>query len=303
MARAAARPLVWDAAIARALEGVRQDVDVVARLAADPIVVVHEQSAAPDRELAGLVASSLAFGGAATIRDKAREVMARLGGRPSVAADDTRALGRALEGFRHRVFVGDDVARLLAGGRKVQREEGSLGAAFAGALARERALRPALAAFVARIRRAGRFPARGSTERRGPAHILPDPMGGGACKRLLLYLRWMVRPSDGVDLGLWPVSPSVLLCPVDTHIGKIGRNLGFTREKTATWRAAEEITAHLALYCPDDPVRYDFALCHLGMVQRCREKSVDAICGTCPLEGAALCRHRHPRLLRPVVRP
>lgn len=306
MARTGARPLrplAWDPAIARALDAVRADVDVTARLAADPVVVVHEQSSAADRELAGLVASSLAFGGAATIRDKAREVLARLEARPSEAADDPRALRRALAGFRHRVFVGEDVARLLAGGRRVQREAGSLGAAFAEELARTEALRPALAAFVERVRRAGRFPARGSTERRGPAHILPDPMGGGACKRLLLYLRWMVRPRDGVDLGLWPVSPAVLLCPVDTHIEKIGRNLGFTLEKTATWRAAEEITAHLALYGPDDPVRYDFALCHLGMVQRCREESVDAICGTCPLRG--LCRHRvnTPRLLRPVVRP
>jgi hypothetical protein len=111
----------------------------------------------------------------------------------------------------------------------------------------------------------------------------------------------MVRPADGVDLGLWPVPTRVLLCPVDTHIQKIGRNLGFTREKTATWRAACEITAALSLYCPEDPVRYDFALCHLGMVRPCREKRLPRVCDPCEMKP--VCRHwRGSRLLGPVVR-
>jgi uncharacterized protein (TIGR02757 family) len=301
----------YDPAIARALDDLCATLDVPSRLAADPVVVVHEQRGELDRELVALVASSLAFGGAGTIREKAREVVARLGAAPTRVAEDPRATRRRLDGFKHRVFLGEDVARLLVGARRLQREEGSLGAAFARSLARApgapeagaEGLRSALFDLVEAIRELGGFPARGSTARRGPAHLLPDVHGGGACKRLLLFLRWMVRRADGVDLGLWPISPEVLLCPVDTHIEKIGRNLGFTAERAASWRAAEEITAHLRQYDPSDPVRFDFALCHLGMVQRCRERRDAAVCEGCKMKP--VCRHwrRAPRLLRSVVRP
>lgn len=299
----------YDPAIARALDDLCATLDVPSRLAADPVVVVHEQRGELERELVALVASSLAFGGAGTIREKAREVVARLGGAPTTVADDPRATKKRLEGFKHRVFVGEDVARLLIGARRLQRERGSLGDAFASSLqqdggrAGDDRLRTALFDLVEAVRERGEFPARGSTPRRGPAHLLPDVRAGGACKRLLLFLRWMVRPADGVDLGLWRVSPEVLLCPVDTHIEKIGRNLGFTGERTASWRAAVEITAHLRRYDPRDPVRFDFALCHLGMVQRCRERRDVVVCEGCKMKP--VCRHwrRAPRLLRPVVRP
>jgi endonuclease III len=92
----------------------------------------------------------------------------------------------------------------------------------------------------------------------------------------------MVRPADGVDLGLWDVDPRRLLVPVDVHIHKLSRNLGLTRRATPSWRTTEEITAALAAFDPADPTKYDFALCHMGMVQRCPSRRSVA-CGACPV--------------------
>jgi uncharacterized protein (TIGR02757 family) len=94
----------------------------------------------------------------------------------------------------------------------------------------------------------------------------------------------MVRPADGVDLGLWPVSPSDLLIPVDTHIHRISRNLGLTDRRAASWATAEEITANLRRLDPRDPVKYDFALCHLGVSRQCPSRSEQDKCARCVLQ-------------------
>jgi len=112
---------------------------------------------------------------------------------------------------------------------------------------------------------------------------VPDPRAGSACKRLLLYVRWMVRPADGVDLGLWPLDPTRLVIPVDTHIHRIARNLGFTERNDASWRTAEEITGALRHLERSDPVRYDFALCHMGVSRDCPSRRDPAKCRPCVL--------------------
>jgi endonuclease III len=99
----------------------------------------------------------------------------------------------------------------------------------------------------------------------------------------------MVRPADGVDLGLWEVPTSALLVPVDVHIHKLGRNLGFTRRKTTSWKTTEEITEALRAFDPADPVKYDFALCHLGMLRRCPSRRDAVRCRGCGVQS--VCRH------------
>jgi endonuclease III len=94
----------------------------------------------------------------------------------------------------------------------------------------------------------------------------------------------MVRPSDGVDLGLWDVDPAVLLVPVDVHIHKLARNLGLTRRPTPSWATTVEITRALANFDPADPVKYDFSLCHLGMLQRCPSRRDRVRCQGCPVQ-------------------
>jgi endonuclease III len=105
----------------------------------------------------------------------------------------------------------------------------------------------------------------------------------------------MIRPADGIDLGLWSafVSPSVLLMPVDTHIHKLSRNLGFTGRKQLNWQTTEEITAALARLDAKDPVKYDFSLCHMGMLQRCPSKKDAKRCEGCGV--LPVCRHWQPR--------
>jgi uncharacterized protein (TIGR02757 family) len=277
-----------------ALDAVRARCDVQARRDADPVGIVHRYADASDRELVALVAACVAFGNAGVIRAKLEDLLGRMGPSPARAADDPAALRACLRGWRARVFVGDDVARLLSGGRALQRRHGSLGALFEAELARRDgdgdagagALREALGAWCDAIRAAGGL--RRDGPRRGPAHLLPDPRGPSGCKRLLLLLRWMARPADGIDLGMWNVPAARLLMPVDVHIHRLARNLGFTRRKGTSWKTTEEITRALARFDPADPVSYDFALCHMGMLQRCPSRRDPALCTGCGVKPVCI---------------
>jgi uncharacterized protein (TIGR02757 family) len=274
----------------RTLEALREHIDTTARLELDPVGVVRRYADPLDREVLGLAAAGIAFGNVKTIRSKLEELARRTGPHPHTMADDPRALRRALRGFRHRVFVADDIARLLLGARRVQKRHGTLGRHFEALYARDHDLREALATLCDDIREAGDLRVRDG--RRGPAHLLPDPRAGSGTKRLLLYLRWMVRPADGIDLGQWNVPPSALLIPVDTHIHKLARNLGLTKRKDLSWKTAEEVTRGLRRLDPDDPVKYDFSLCHMGMLQRCPSRRDPKRCEGCPV--MPVCRHWAP---------
>lgn len=256
--------------------------DGAARREADPVAFVHRYEDPRDQELVGLLAASLAFGNIKAVQRSVSRVLTVLGDSPSAGAAMGRdRLRRRLNGFVHRVYKGPDVAALLHNAARLQQEHGSLGDFFAGSLADERTLRPALSLFAAELR--------GARAGRGLRHLVPDPTAGSACKRLLLYLRWMVRPADGVDLGLWPLAPSVLLIPVDTHVLRIARNLRLTDRKDASWKTAEEITAKLRRFDEKDPVKYDFAICHLGVSSACPSERDAAKCASCVLKP--VCRH------------
>ncbi len=118
----------------------------------------------------------------------------------------------------------------------------------------------------------------------GIKHLLPDPKVGGCCKRWHMFLRWMVRPDDGVDIGIWEeVPPSELIIPLDTHISKISRNLGLTTRKSDDLLTAKDITNKLKECCPEDPIKYDFALCHLGIGGKCTYGKNTELCEKCLL--------------------
>jgi uncharacterized protein (TIGR02757 family) len=230
----------------------------------------------------------VAFGNVKAIRAKLEDLLARLGPHPARLADDPPALRARLRGWKHRVFRGADIARLLAGARAVQRESGSLGARFEEELARHGGLlREALGAWCDAIRARGDL--RRTGPRRGPAHLLADPRGPSGSKRLLLFLRWMARGPDGVDLGLWRgVSSAQILVPVDVHIHRLARNLGLTRRKDLSWRTTEEITASLARLDPADPAGYDFSLCHMGMLQGCPSRRDAQRCEGCGVKPVCI---------------
>lgn len=274
-------------ALKDALDAVRADCDTEARKRSDPVEYAHRYHRPDDRELVALVASALAFGNVKALRAKIEEALTRIGPDVAAAAEDPARLRAALRGWKHRLFLGEDVAALLAGARAVQKAHGSLGQALRTALDGTGDLQQALVVWTTSIRRAGGLDR--PSRRRGPSHLLADPSKGSAVKRLLLLLRWMARPADGVDLGLWPIPPSALIVPVDTHIHKLGKNLGLTSRKDVSWRTAAEITASLRRFDPDDPVKYDFSLCHMGMLQRCPSRRDPERCEGCGV--MAVCRH------------
>jgi uncharacterized protein (TIGR02757 family) len=268
------------------LDRVRASVDVAARRATDPVEHLHGYPDPIDAEITGLVAAALAFGNVTIIRRSIGAALERLGTRPgrTVATEDFAALSRRLDGFAHRTARGHDLARTLAGAGALLRADASLGRTLRRHFdAAGGALQPALAAWVAALRAGAGAPARrrGGTGR--AAELLPDPAAGSACKRLLLYLRWMARPRDGVDLGLWDLPTAALVVPLDTHVHRIALNLGLTARCDLSWRTAEEVTDALRRFDPDDPVGYDFALCHLGISKACPSRRDEVKCAGCGL--------------------
>jgi uncharacterized protein (TIGR02757 family) len=267
-----------------------------ARVAFDPVRFPRRFSRPDDAEVAGLVSACLAYGRADLFGAVLEQLFARMGPHPGAFARefDARRDSRVFAGLGYRFNVPADLATLVSAAGSVQREQGSLGQAFARAFEKEGSLRPALSALARQLRVAG-DPA--LAQWLGPTralkHLLPEPERGGACKRLLLYLRWMVRggPDDPVDLGLWrQIPPSVLLVPLDTHVARIARNLKLTRRRDLSWASSEDVTASLRRIDPADPVRYDFALCHHGMRGACPRRRTPESCAPCALAGS--CRAR-----------
>ena len=228
----------------------------------DPLEVLYDYKDDADREVAGLVASSLAYGRVAQILRSVRKVLGVMGDPARYVRERPPAgVRRDLAGFRHRFTTGAEMAALLAGARKVIRAHGSLGECFSDCFELEGPCErgtviPALTRFVERL-----VEGPGA----GPGHLLPSPSRGSACKRLNLYLRWMVR-SDEVDPGCWDgVPPSALVVPLDTHMRSICRGMELTTRRTADLGAALEATAAFSELAPNDPLRYDFALTRLGI--------------------------------------
>ena len=250
-----------EAALRERLEGMYREYGST-RLDPDPLEIVRGYGGSDDREVAGLVAAGLAFGGVRSILASARRALAPLGERPAAALARTgdADLRAALAGVRHRWVDGDDLAALLGAIRRVRSRHGSLQRAFLAGDPGGADVGGALDAFARRLRAADP-----GFARRGAAAFVPAPSDGSACKRPALFLRWMAR-DDGLDTGAWRgVDPARLVLPLDVHVGRAARALGLLRRRVNDWPAALEATAALRRIEPRDPVKYDFALCHAGM--------------------------------------
>jgi len=226
----------------------------------DPIIFLYDYPDPRDREIVALVAASLAYGRVAQILKSVEKILTTLSPSPkeflsSATPDEIR---NSLAGFKHRFTTGMDVADLLIGAKNAVDGFGSLENAFLdGYDQNDDNVVPALTAFAEKL-----APAK-SAERSFP--LFPTPAKGGACKRPMLFLRWLVR-EDEVDPGGWNgVSTSKLLVPLDTHMRTIAETLGLTSRKSADLKTALEITAAFAEFNPNDPVKYDFALTRFGI--------------------------------------
>lgn len=236
----------------------------------DPLQWVRRFADPADREIAGLVAATVAFGRVAHIDQSVARALMPMGERPSVwlrAASDA-VLRARFAGWRHRWATDAELCSLLRAVADIRRAYGSLGAAWGACMrADDRDAHDTL------IRWVGLFDERGIERDHA---LLPRPARASACKRLHLFLRWMIR-CDAVDPGGWPDSPARLLVPLDVHMHRIARAIGFTRRRTADLRTAREVTARFRRLAPDDPVRYDFALTRLGIQQRLTGRQIKVL--------------------------
>ena len=263
--------------------------------AADPVNLVHPFPDPADREVAAFCAAALAFGRVASVMPSLGTLFRLMGPHPAayVRRFDPRAAHPDLRGMVHRWTRGVDLAALLWILRQMLETSGSIERFFAEGLADgDVDIGPALDRFSTRALAIDVRPAYGRVPPRpGVCYFFPRPSAGSACKRLNLYLRWMVR-HDEVDMGVWrTVTPARLIVPLDTHVIRLGRCLRLTRYVSPGWKMAAEITASLRRLDPADPVRFDFSLCHVGMMNACGfgRRQGDA---QCPLRG--LCRPRRP---------
>jgi uncharacterized protein (TIGR02757 family) len=265
----------------------------VADSATDPIQIVRRYGRDDDREIVGFIAAALAFGRVTSVLQSIERVLAVMGPEPAayLRRFDPRRDGPSFAGIVHRWTREADIVALLWLLRQMLDRSGSVEGFFLdGDDQASDDVAGALDSFSTRamaldLRTAyGRVPARP-----GVCYFFPRPSAGSGCKRLNLFLRWMVR-RDALDLGVWRrVSPARLIVPLDTHVIRVGRCLRLTTYTSPGWRMARDITASLRRLDPNDPVRYDFSLCHLGMMNACGFSRAQAD-SQCPLRG--VCRPR-----------
>ncbi|MBM3751568.1 MAG: TIGR02757 family protein [Acidimicrobiia bacterium] len=259
----------------------------------DPIQVVRRYDRVEDRELIAFISAGLAFGRVQSVVNSIETVCVVLGPRPAdfIRRCDPATHSAALLPIVHRWIRGRDIVALLWILKTMVNEAGSLEAYFARGWNAESAdVSDALESFSERARAIDLKPAYGKVPKAPGVHFFfSRPSSGGACKRLNLFLRWMVR-HDGVDPGGWATPRAgQLVIPLDTHTIRTGKCLRLTKRASPGWKMAAEITAALRTLDPADPVRYDFSLCHLGMMGACGYKTKQRDT-QCPLKG--VCRPR-----------
>jgi uncharacterized protein (TIGR02757 family) len=236
-----------------------------------------------DQEVAGLLAASLAYGRVVSIQGAVGRVLAELGTSPSEALRSGRHRGaRFAAGFQYRWTTREDLVGLLEAMAAMQERDGGLGKGLRRLVGASGNFLLGLSRWTAELRASA---AGSRVPSRSLRFLLPDPAGPGACKRLHLYLRWMIRPDDGIDLGTWNglVPSSELILPLDTHWTRMGPRLGFTRRTVADRKMALEITESLRAIDPLDPLRFDFPICHVGIRGYCPASLTVRHCLACPL--------------------
>lgn len=278
----------------------------------DPLLFPTRYKEDGDREVVGLIAASLAYGRVAQIKKSVEAVLGVMGDAPRdfVMSFDPEKSLHLFSSFKHRFNTGRDVACLIYFMRQMIERSGSIGGFFTEGRTRgnnkgkdkadnttdDKTIKAGLTSFTERALALSTGGVYGKTGEKagekaggksalpknaGVRYFFPSPKAGSACKRLNLYLRWMVR-SSGVDLGIWKgVSPSALIIPIDTHLARISKLLGLTSRSSSDWRMAEEVTGALRELDPTDPVKYDFALCRLGILDECPSRVDPVKCDKC----------------------
>ncbi|OEJ99665.1 TIGR02757 family protein [Roseivirga misakiensis] len=231
----------------------------------DPISIPHAYTQKQDIEITGFWAAILAWGQRVTIINKCKELFAMMDNQPydfilNHGEDDLRPFLN----FKHRTFNDIDTLYFINYLRSFYQAHDSLEEAFlSGMKAGDEHVENGLIQFH------NQFFNLPDAPQRTRKHIA-TPARKSACKRINMFLRWMVRSDDkGVDFGLWKkIQPNQLICPCDVHVERVGRRLGLIERKQVDWQTALELTENLKQFDPKDPIKYDFALFGLGVQEK-----------------------------------
>lgn len=267
-----------------------------AYLKTDPVQFPHRYRNKKDQELAGFLSAVFAYGHVPQILKNLERIFSLFPEQlhTSLREHDTAYWRKRCRGISYRFQQPEDLVLLLWLLRDILTRFGSIEESFRSFYPQgehPKTLQRALSDWVRFLR--SRIMDAPSWERleseRGIFHLLPDPESGSPCKRWNLFLRWMVRGPDGVDLGVWKsISTNELILPLDTHTARICSHLGLTARRSPSWVMAEEITESLRSLDPVDPVRYDFSISRLGILARCSKKAKKAQCRSCLLRAICL---------------
>ncbi len=262
--------------------------DFKERLSFDPIFFLHQYEEVENIEVVGFVASSFAYGKVKLFLPVIGEILKRMGSNPYdfVINFNIKKEAKLFSTARYRFNDTNDILAFLFFLQKILRKYSRLENLFKKNYSNgDPNIKQALLGFIQAFREqidlgfAQIQSFYKSEKRKGFLFFYPSLEKGSPCKRLNLFLRWMIRDRD-IDLGIWKGIPkNKLIIPLDTHIARISRCLNFTNRRSLDWKTAEEITESLKLFDSEDPLKYDFVLCHYGMVKLCSERK----CTECPL--------------------
>jgi uncharacterized protein (TIGR02757 family) len=231
------------------------------KISPDPLQFLHKFSSPEDIETAGLLSSVFAYGNVVQIVNTLNKIFSLTGMNPyEFIINYKKHTVSDLNEIKHRFYTTEDINIFFTAYKRILLRYGSLENLFM------RKYNPAGLNIKEPLNHfSGSFLAEADKLTNGVRFMFPLPDRGSSCKRMNLFLRWMVR-KDELDFGLWKgVGTDKLVIPVDTHIARISKELGLTKRKNVSWKMAEEITENLKKYDPSDPVKYDFAICHIGM--------------------------------------
>ncbi len=255
----------YDRQLAQILEQAAQRFEHPDFIEHDPIAIPHKFTLRQDREIMGFLAATLAWGQRTTIIKNAQQLADLMDGAPHQFITQHRERDRArFLSFKHRTFQATDTLYFLDFLQRWYTKNESLELAFAQHL--KPGAQNVAAALVGFHEEFFRHPYAPERTRK---HVA-TPVRGSTCKRLNMFLRWMVRsPERGVDFGIWPsINPNQLLLPLDVHVERVARHLGLLQRKQTDWQAVLELTEAAKIYCPSDPVRLDFALFGMALSKK-----------------------------------
>ena len=232
-------------------------------ISTDPVSIPHRYTKKEDIEIAAFLVATIAWGYRPNIIKSADKMMKLLNDSPYDFIINAKEKDlKLLQTFVHRTFNGDDLLFFIHSLKNIHKNHNGLQAVFYNGYKKNKSIKESIIYFRKIFFECEHL-------HRSEKHI-SNPEKNSACKRINLFLRWMIRnDSRGVDLGIWNNIPSsALFCPLDLHSGNVSRKIGLLSRKQSDWKAVEELTANLRKLDPDDPVKYDFALFGLGIFEK-----------------------------------